>query len=56
MFKALVLGFSATTNMILIGVGGALAGAAALKAAQKVTEKKAIEIAEDMATRPPVGR
>lgn len=36
MLKGLILGLSATTNMILIGVGGALAGAAVLKTAQVV--------------------
>jgi hypothetical protein len=36
MFKAIILGFTATTNMVLVGVGGALAGAAALAAAQAI--------------------
>lgn len=44
MFKAIVLGFTATTNMVLVGVGGALAGAAALAAAQAIRNPRVVEV------------
>lgn len=46
MFKAIALGLSATTNMVLIGVGGAVAGMAALKGVQVLRNPKVVEVTE----------
>lgn len=51
MFKAIALGISATTSLILVGAGSFVGGMLVLKGAQKLTEAKAAEMVDDM-TRP----
>lgn len=44
--KTLLFGFSAVTNLILVGVGGAVAGAATLKIAQALRNSKEVATAQ----------